>query len=76
MKTFEIFFFLCFLGLFYIVSIQRDMENITVAEVIFYFFIAGFAFDECKSSHFMGPVPRLIQSRERVPGGRCPLLLN
>ncbi|KKY25875.1 putative receptor-activated ca2+-permeable cation channel [Diplodia seriata] len=46
MKTFEIFFFLCFLGLFYVVSIQRDMKNITVAEVIFYFFIAGFAFDE------------------------------
>ncbi|KAK7715945.1 hypothetical protein SLS57_006696 [Botryosphaeria dothidea] len=46
MKTYEIVFFLCFLGLFYVVSIQRDMENITVAEMIFYLFIAGFAFDE------------------------------
>ena len=61
MKTFEIFFFLVFLGLFYVVSIQRDMKNITVAEVIFYLFVAGFAFDECKSSCFEGLLPVLIQ---------------
>lgn len=48
MKTFEIFFFLAFLGLFYVVSIQRDMENITVAEIIFYLFVLGFSIDECK----------------------------
>lgn len=54
MKTYEIVFFLCFLGLFYVVSIQRDMENITVAEMIFYLFIAGFAFDECMTASRSG----------------------
>ncbi|EKG13383.1 Ion transport [Macrophomina phaseolina MS6] len=46
MKTYEIVFFLCFLGLFYVVSIQRNMESITVWEIVFYLFVAGFAFDE------------------------------
>lgn len=55
MKTFEIFFFLVFLGLFYVVAIQRDMENITVAEIFFYLFIFGFAVDECKPAS-LGPV--------------------
>lgn len=46
MKTFEIMFFVCFLGLFYIVSLQRSMHTITIWEVIFFVFTLGFAFDE------------------------------
>lgn len=46
MKTFEILFFLCFLALFYIVSLQRVMHSVTVWEVLFYIFVLGFAFDE------------------------------
>lgn len=46
MKTFEILFFVCFLALFYIVSLQRVMHSVTVWEVLFYVFVLGFAFDE------------------------------
>lgn len=46
MKTFEILFFVCFLALFYIVSLQRVMHSITVWEIIFFVFTLGFAFDE------------------------------
>lgn len=46
MKTFEILFFVCFLALFYVVSLQRVMYNVTVWEGLFYVFVLGFAFDE------------------------------
>ncbi|KAJ4396729.1 hypothetical protein N0V93_000950 [Gnomoniopsis smithogilvyi] len=46
MKTFEILFFVCFLALFYVVSLQRVMYSITVWEGLFYVFVLGFAFDE------------------------------
>lgn len=45
-KTFEILFFVCFLALFYVVSLQRVMHSVTVWEVLFYVFVLGFAFDE------------------------------
>lgn len=46
MKTFEILFFVCFLALFYVVSLQRVMHSVTAWEVLFYVFVLGFAFDE------------------------------
>lgn len=46
MKTFEIIFFVCFLALFYVVSLQREMYSVTVWEGLFYIFVLGFAFDE------------------------------
>lgn len=46
MKTFEIVFFICFLALFYVVSLQRDLYHITLWEVLFYICTLGFAFDE------------------------------
>ncbi|KAK2614694.1 hypothetical protein N8I77_001499 [Diaporthe amygdali] len=46
MKIFEIFFFLSFLGLFYIVSLERVKEYVTGWEVLFYVFVLGFVFDE------------------------------
>lgn len=46
MKIFEILFFLCFLGLFYIVCLERVKEYVTTWEVLFYVFVLGFVFDE------------------------------
>lgn len=46
MKIFEIGFFLCFLGLFYIVCIERVKEYVTFWECLFYVFTLGFVFDE------------------------------
>lgn len=46
MKTFEIIFFVCFLALFYTVSLQRVKEYVTPWEMFFYVFVLGFAFDE------------------------------
>lgn len=46
MKTFEILFFVSFLALFYVVSLQRVLHSVTVWEVLFYVFVLGFAFDE------------------------------
>lgn len=46
MKMFEIMFFVCFLALFYVVSLQRVMDHVTVWEGLFYVFVLGFAFDE------------------------------
>lgn len=46
MKIFEIGFFLCFLGLFYIVCLERVKEYVTMWEVLFYIFTLGFVFDE------------------------------
>ncbi|KAK7741773.1 hypothetical protein SLS53_004837 [Cytospora paraplurivora] len=46
MKTFEIMFFLSFLALFYIVSLERVKYSITGWELLFYLFTLGFAFDE------------------------------
>ncbi|ROV98078.1 hypothetical protein VMCG_07015 [Cytospora schulzeri] len=46
MKTFEILFFICFLALFYTVSLQRVKYHVTIWEILFYVFTIGFAFDE------------------------------
>ncbi|POS75182.1 hypothetical protein DHEL01_v206427 [Diaporthe helianthi] len=46
MKIFEIGFFLCFLGLFYIVCLERVKDYVTGWEVLFYIFTLGFVFDE------------------------------
>jgi len=46
MKAFEIIFFVCFLALFYIVSLQREMYSVTIWECLFYIYVLGFAFDE------------------------------
>lgn len=46
MKIFEIGFFLCFLGLFYIVCLERVKEYVTFWECLFYVFTLGFVFDE------------------------------
>ncbi|KAK8250040.1 hypothetical protein IWZ00DRAFT_292799 [Phyllosticta capitalensis] len=46
MKSFEMAFFLAMLALFYVVSLQRELWSITIWEVIFYLFIAGYACDE------------------------------
>ncbi|KAF1814129.1 hypothetical protein P152DRAFT_456355 [Eremomyces bilateralis CBS 781.70] len=46
LKTFEVLFFVTFLFLYYVVLVQRDYDQITVAEILLYVFIAGFAYDE------------------------------
>ncbi|KUI54569.1 Calcium channel YVC1 [Cytospora mali] len=46
MKTFEIIFFVSFLALFYVVSLQRVKDHVTFWEILFYVFLLGFAFDE------------------------------
>lgn len=46
MKIFEIGFFLCFLGLFYIVCLERVKWHVTFWECLFYVFTLGFVFDE------------------------------
>ncbi len=46
LKSWEVLFFLVFLGLYYTVLIVRDEEHITVTEVILYLWIAAFFYDE------------------------------
>ncbi|GJN76664.1 hypothetical protein PLIIFM63780_000150 [Purpureocillium lilacinum] len=46
LKSWEVIFFLVFLGLYYTVLIVRDEEHITVTEVILYLWIAAFFYDE------------------------------
>ncbi|KAH8660516.1 hypothetical protein BX600DRAFT_514116 [Xylariales sp. PMI_506] len=46
MKVFEITFFLSFLALFYVVSLQREFYRVTPWEVLFYVFLVGFFFEE------------------------------
>jgi len=55
LKTFEVLFFITFLVLYYLVLIQKGtcidtVCPITTAEVLLFVYIAGFAYDECKSS--------------------------
>ncbi|XWW93897.1 hypothetical protein V2A60_001836 [Cordyceps javanica] len=46
LKTFEAFFFLIFLYLYYTVLIQRVSERITAAEAVLWVWIAAFCYDE------------------------------
>ena len=45
-KTFQALFFCSFLGLYYAVLVERNPQKIIPAEVLLYFWIAAFAFDE------------------------------
>ncbi|KAJ6780349.1 hypothetical protein PWT90_06544 [Aphanocladium album] len=46
MKSFEAFFFLIFLYLYYTVLIQRVLETITATEVVLWIWLAAFCYDE------------------------------
>lgn len=46
LKVFETFYFMIFLGLYYAVLIHRSFVHVTLAEVLLYVWIAGFAYDE------------------------------
>ncbi|KAF2744225.1 hypothetical protein M011DRAFT_193400 [Sporormia fimetaria CBS 119925] len=46
LKVFETLFFTTFLALYYAVLVHRSFAHITVAEVLLYIWIAGFAVDE------------------------------
>ncbi|KAK7427482.1 hypothetical protein QQZ08_006088 [Neonectria magnoliae] len=46
LKTWEVFFFCIFLCLYYVVLIARDETRITIPEVILFFWIAAFFYDE------------------------------
>ncbi|KAF2129597.1 hypothetical protein P153DRAFT_366988 [Dothidotthia symphoricarpi CBS 119687] len=46
LKVFETLFFAVFLALYYAVLVHRDSTRVTVPEVLLYFWIASFAYDE------------------------------
>lgn len=46
LKCWEVVFFCCFLALYYSVLIVRDESRITIPEVILFFWIAAFFYDE------------------------------
>ncbi|KAM0669434.1 hypothetical protein ACQRIT_004572 [Beauveria bassiana] len=46
LKTFEAFFFLIFLYLYYTVLIQRVIESVTATEAVLWVWIAAFCYDE------------------------------
>ncbi|RBR17879.1 uncharacterized protein FIESC28_06318 [Fusarium coffeatum] len=46
LKCWEVVFFCCFLALYYCVLIVRDESRITIPEVILFFWIAAFFYDE------------------------------
>ena len=45
-KIFEALFFAMFLGLYYVVLIERNPRDITTAEVLLYLWITAFAYEE------------------------------
>ena len=45
-KAFQIIFFVMFLVLYYTVLVQRNPQNVDIAEVLLYLFILAFAYDE------------------------------
>ncbi|EHL00118.1 putative Calcium channel YVC1 [Glarea lozoyensis 74030] len=51
-KTFEFIFFVCFLILYYVVLMERDMYRIYPSEIMLYIWFAAFAYDEF--SEFIG----------------------
>jgi hypothetical protein len=46
LKTWEVFFFACFLFLYYLVLITRDNTHLTVPEVLLFIWIGAFCYDE------------------------------
>ncbi|TDZ18240.1 Calcium channel YVC1 [Colletotrichum orbiculare MAFF 240422] len=46
LKAWEAFFFLIFLGLYYSVLVEQNMERITHNEVVLYIWLAAFLYDE------------------------------
>lgn len=46
LKVFETLFFAVFLGLYFAVLVHRDSTRVTAPEVLLYFWIASFAYDE------------------------------
>ncbi|CAK7206699.1 hypothetical protein SEUCBS139899_009503 [Sporothrix eucalyptigena] len=46
LKIFEAMFFLAFLAIFYLTLLERNPFKVGPAEVLFYFFLAAFAYDE------------------------------
>ncbi|OAA57087.1 receptor-activated Ca2+-permeable cation channel [Niveomyces insectorum RCEF 264] len=45
-KTFEVLYFLLFLVIFYLTLLTEDPFHVSAAEVVFYIFLAAFAYDE------------------------------
>ena len=45
-KAFQVMFFIAFLVLYYTVLVQRNPEHVDAAEVLLYFFILAYAYDE------------------------------
>ena len=45
-KAFQVMFFIAFLVLYYTVLVQRNPERVDAAEVLLYFFILAYAYDE------------------------------
>lgn len=46
LKIYEMLFFAVFLGLYYAVLIDRRMDHVTVEEVVLFFWLLAFAYDE------------------------------
>lgn len=46
LKIFETLFFAVFLALYYAVLVHREEKRVTIAEILLYFWIASFAYDE------------------------------
>lgn len=46
LKIFETLFFAVFLGLYYAVLVHREEKRVTAPEILLYFWIASFAYDE------------------------------
>ena len=46
LKCWEVFFFLIFLGLYYAVLVERNMEHVSALETALYLWLAAFLYDE------------------------------
>jgi hypothetical protein len=46
LKVFETLFFAVFLALYYAVLVHRDNDRVTVVEILLYFWVVSFAYDE------------------------------
>lgn len=62
LKAFEFLFFASFLGLYYVVLVQKKFHSLMPAEVLLYVWIASFAYNECK----VPPDPDLLKPQDRL----------